>query len=263
MNYPKAVITLATGEEIHLELYPDKAPNTVNSFIWLANQGAFDNRKISRIVPGFVIQPSYTGFDKDPICDFIIEGEFRENGFQNDLKLEPYTVAMGGDGVSLASGSCFFFVMGDHLERLDGKYPGFAKVISGHEVLRRLESVAMHEVPTDLPNVSVNEPVSPEIMVSVRVQTFGDIYREPIKTEGVWAYERDALVMGGTYEHYKGKQYQLLHLAKHSETLEELVVYKQLYGDESIWVRPLGMFVEQIKHEGKLVKRFRHVSSIK
>lgn len=259
MTHPLAIISLATGEEIHLEIYPEKAPNTAASFIWLANQGAFDNRQISRIVPGFVIQPSYTGFGKDPVCDYMIEGEFRVNGFENDLTLEPYTVAMGGDGVSLASGSCFFIVMGEHYERLDGKYPGFAKVIKGFDVLKRLEHVPMVSVATDLPNVSVNEPEVPEIMTSVRVDTFGQSFDEPKKTSGVWAYERDNLVFGGVYEHFKGMRYQLLHLAKHSETQEEMVVYKQLYGDEGTWVRPLSMFVEQVWHEGKLVKRFRHV----
>lgn len=259
MKYPLAIVTLASGEEIHLEIYPDQAPNTARSFIWLANQGAYDNRSIDRIVPGFVIQPSYTGFDKDPVCDYMIQGEFRANGFNNTLKLEPYTVAMGGDDDSLASGSCFFVVMGEHYEKLDGKYPGFAKVIKGFEVLRRLEAVEMAPVETDLPGVSINQPIHPEIMLKVRVETFGQSYDEPVKTKGVWAYDRDQLVFGGIYEHFKGKRYQLLHLAKHSETLEELVVYKQLYGDECIWVRPLDMFVEQIKHEGKLVKRFKPV----
>lgn len=259
MKHPLAVITLATGEEIHLEIFPEKAPNTASSFIWLANQGAYDNRRINRIVPGFVIQPSYTGFDKDPLCDYMISGEFKANGYENDLTLAPYTVAMGGDGVSLASGSCFFIVMGEHLEKLDGKYPGFARVVKGIEVLKRLESVEMEAVETDLPGVSIHQPVHPETMLKVRVETFGQAFEAPLKTKGVWAYDRAQLVFGGEYEHFKGKRYQLLYLAKDSETLEEMVVYKQLYGNEAIWVRPLDMFVEQVWHEGKLVRRFKPV----
>ncbi len=57
----------------------------------------------------------------------------------------------------------------------------------------------------------------------------------------------------GIYEHYKGKKYRLLNIARHSETLEELVVYQQLYGTGDVWVRPLYMFVETVNG----VPRFR------
>ena len=50
----------------------------------------------------------------------------------------------------------------------------------------------------------------------------------------------------GKYEHYKGKQYQVLYIATHSETLEQMVIYKALYGDYEIWVRPLKMFFEVV-----------------
>ncbi len=62
----------------------------------------------------------------------------------------------------------------------------------------------------------------------------------------------------GKYLHYKGKSYQVLGLAKHSETLEELVVYKHL-DDSSIWVRPLKMFEEFVEVDGKVVPRFKLV----
>lgn len=62
----------------------------------------------------------------------------------------------------------------------------------------------------------------------------------------------------GIYKHYKGKKYKVLGVAKHSETLEDLVVYKALYENElsKLWVRPLDMFNEQVEIDGKLVKRF-------
>lgn len=61
----------------------------------------------------------------------------------------------------------------------------------------------------------------------------------------------------GLYKHYKGSEYRVLHLARHSETEEWLVVYKQCYGDESIWVRPLSMFTEQVTlNDGRRVPRF-------
>ncbi len=64
---------------------------------------------------------------------------------------------------------------------------------------------------------------------------------------------------GKIYEHYKGKRYQILSLAKHSETLEENVVYRALYGDRHVWVRPLKMFSEKVFVDGILRPRFREV----
>ena len=60
----------------------------------------------------------------------------------------------------------------------------------------------------------------------------------------------------GIYRHYKGSLYQVLHTAQHSETQEELVVYRCLYGEYGVWVRPLSMFSETVEVEGKQVPRF-------
>lgn len=64
------------------------------------------------------------------------------------------------------------------------------------------------------------------------------------------------LKTGSIYKHFKGNEYLVLHLAKHSETLEDLVVYQALYGERGIWVRPLNMFLEQVEVNGKLLNRF-------
>lgn len=64
------------------------------------------------------------------------------------------------------------------------------------------------------------------------------------------------LKIGKVYRHYKGKEYLVLHIAKHSETLEDMVVYQALYGEKEVWVRPLKMFLEKVKVEGKIVNRF-------
>lgn len=61
----------------------------------------------------------------------------------------------------------------------------------------------------------------------------------------------------GVYEHFKGKHYTVLYTAAHSETLETYVVYRQLYGDESVWVRPASMFLEEVEHNGKKTPRFK------
>jgi hypothetical protein len=67
----------------------------------------------------------------------------------------------------------------------------------------------------------------------------------------------------GTYRHYKGKLYQVIGVAHHSETLEALVVYKALYrtrfGKNSLWVRPKGMFFEAVVVDGKKIKRFQYL----
>ncbi len=64
----------------------------------------------------------------------------------------------------------------------------------------------------------------------------------------------------GRYRHYKGKDYIVLGVARHSETEEELVVYRTDYGDRSLWVRPLAMFQETVEIDGHLRPRFQYVS---
>lgn len=66
----------------------------------------------------------------------------------------------------------------------------------------------------------------------------------------------------GLYEHYKGKQYQVLGICRHSETLEDMVVYRQLYGDYGLWVRPKNMFEEEIMHDGQRRPRFQFVRAM-
>lgn len=64
------------------------------------------------------------------------------------------------------------------------------------------------------------------------------------------------MIQPGTYRHYKGNTYQVIGVAKHSETEEDVVVYRALYGEGGLWVRPLEMFREKVKIEGKSVPRF-------
>ncbi|HEU5077738.1 MAG TPA: DUF1653 domain-containing protein [Opitutaceae bacterium] len=66
-------------------------------------------------------------------------------------------------------------------------------------------------------------------------------------------------VRPGRYRHYKGKEYRVLHVARHSETEEELVIYQQLYGDLSWWARPKSMFTETVSVDGKSIPRFAFV----
>ena len=63
----------------------------------------------------------------------------------------------------------------------------------------------------------------------------------------------------GRWRHFKGMEYQVMGVAKHSETLEEMVVYRALYGEGGIWVRPANMWDETVEREGKSFKRFTYI----
>lgn len=63
----------------------------------------------------------------------------------------------------------------------------------------------------------------------------------------------------GRYRHFKGNEYEVLYLAHHSETMEEMVVYRALYGEMGIWVRPASMWLETVEREGKTYQRFTYI----
>lgn len=67
----------------------------------------------------------------------------------------------------------------------------------------------------------------------------------------------------GIYRHFKGNEYELLFVAKHSETLEEMVVYRALYGEGDVWVRPASMWNEKIERDGKTFRRFEYIGEKK
>ena len=67
------------------------------------------------------------------------------------------------------------------------------------------------------------------------------------------------MIEKGNYKHYKGNEYEVIDIVTHSETEEKMVLYKMLYGDHSLWVRPLKMFMDKVMFEGKIVDRFHKV----
>lgn len=69
------------------------------------------------------------------------------------------------------------------------------------------------------------------------------------------------MIRPGRYRHYKGKEYEVLGCAKHSETEEELVVYRALYGDYGLWVRPTAIFMEPVAVEGRTLPRFEFIGT--
>ena len=121
-----------------MELYPDKAPNTVNNFISLIKSGFYDNNTFHRLVTGFVLQggdPDGTGAGGP---GYSIKGEFSDNGFENDLKHEKGIISMARSADNDSAGSQFFIML-DKSEYLDGKYAAFGKVIDGFDIIEKIE----------------------------------------------------------------------------------------------------------------------------
>jgi peptidyl-prolyl cis-trans isomerase B (cyclophilin B) len=181
MKNPIATMTMKSGNKTLIELIPKEAANSVNCFIYLANKGLFNNREIKRIAPNFVLQPTYDSFDRDPECNVAVNGEFRENGFENNLKIEKGIVALGGDGKTMSGVSCFFITLSDEAgKKLDGKYTAIGRIIEGYEEIERILSVETKSIDSGISGVVINEPVVPEIIESITVETFGIEYGEPV-----------------------------------------------------------------------------------
>jgi hypothetical protein len=71
-----------------------------------------------------------------------------------------------------------------------------------------------------------------------------------------------AAIRPGRYRHYKGNEYEVIDIAYHSETEEAMVVYRKLYGDGSLWVRPVAMFIEDVPVDGQMLPRFEWIGEI-
>lgn len=81
------------------------------------------------------------------------------------------------------------------------------------------------------------------------------------KTAAMLAAETE-VPKAGIYQHYKGSRYEVIGVARHSETEETLVVYRTLYGDFSLWVRPLSMFTEKVEVDGRWQPRFAYIQPV-
>ena len=137
-------ITMKDGGKMQLELYPDVAPATVENFVKLVNDGFYDGLTFHRIIKGFMIQggdPEGTGMggSKD-----TIKGEFKQNGFQNDLKHTRGVISMARSQ-NPNSASSQFFIMHDDAPYLDGQYAAFGKMVSGFEELDKLAETPVQD----------------------------------------------------------------------------------------------------------------------
>lgn len=134
------LITMENGDEIKAELYPEAAPKTVENFLKLVDEKFYDGLIFHRVIKGFMIQggdPTGTGMggSKDTIV-----GEFRANGFQNDLAHTRGVLSMARTNIP-NSASSQFFIMHQDAPHLDGQYAAFGKVIEGMEAVDKIASV--------------------------------------------------------------------------------------------------------------------------
>lgn len=171
MKNPVATITMENGAVITAELYPDKAPETVANFIFLANEKHFyDGLIFHRVIPEFMIQggcPTGTGTGGP---GYQIKGEFAVNGFTaNDISHKKGVISMARSQSYDSAGSQFFICVAD-ATYLDKQYAAFGMVTSGME-----EAVRISEVKRN----SSDKPLTPETIASIRVETFGQTYTPP------------------------------------------------------------------------------------
>lgn len=170
-DYPIVTITMEDNSTITLELYPDKAPNTVNNFVSLVNKGFYDGLIFHRIIPDFMIQGGDPNGNGTGGPGYSIKGEFSENGFENDLKHERGVISMARSQLPDSAGSQFFIMVAD-APHLDGEYAPFGKVIEGMDVVDKI--VASKRDKND-------KPVEEIKMKQVTVDTKGIDYEEPKK----------------------------------------------------------------------------------
>ena len=202
------IVTMEIEEygTIKIELYPDMAPNTVAHFVKKINEGYYNGITFHRTIPEFMIQ----GGDKEGTgsgeLDYALPGEFIANGYTNNtLKHERGVISMArGDYSSYGSGltsysynsaGTQFFIVTENSTYLDGYYTAFGKVIEGMEIADQISNVEViyrsselgedEAIPTDeegnkLPS---DKPVTPPVISSMTVETYGVDYGEPTIVE--------------------------------------------------------------------------------
>lgn len=171
MANPIVTIEMENGGIIKAELYPEIAPNTVNNFISLINKGFYNGVIFHRVIPGFMIQGG------DPLGrgtggpGYSIRGEFKLNGFKNDLKHTAGVLSMARSMAPNSAGSQFF-IMHEDAPHLDGQYAAFGKVLEGMDVVDAIANTRRD---------FNDKPRTEQKMKTVTVETFGETYPEPEK----------------------------------------------------------------------------------
>ena len=165
---PIVTIEMENGKKIVAELYPHIAPNTVKNFVTLVNQGFYNGVGFHRVIEGFMIQGGCPNGNGMGGPGYSIKGEFRGNGFTNNLKHEAGVLSMARTMAPNSAGSQFF-IMHKNSPHLDGQYAAFGRVIEGMDVVNEIATTA-----TD----RADKPKTPQVMKNVTVETFGKDYSD-------------------------------------------------------------------------------------
>jgi len=171
MKNPIVTIEMESGNNIQIELYPEIAPNTVNNFISLVKKGFYNGVIFHRVIENFMIQggdPNGSGMGGP---GYGIKGEFKGNGFKNDLIHQRGVISMARSQSPNSAGSQFFIMHMDS-PHLDGQYAGFGKVIKGIEEVDRIATVNKD---------SRDKPKKTEVMKKVSIELFDYKDAEPEK----------------------------------------------------------------------------------
>ena len=167
---PTATIKMEDGGKIVVELYYDKAPNTVENFIFLANSGFYDGLIFHRVIKNFMIQ----GGDPKGVGTggpgYTIKGEFAYNGTANNLSHTRGTISMARSSGYDTAGSQFFICQADSTY-LDGQYAAFGRVTSGMDVVDKI---------ADAQKDANDKPIKDIVIKSITVDTHGIEFAEPV-----------------------------------------------------------------------------------
>lgn len=206
---PIATMEVEGFGTIKIELYPDKAPETVQNFIALANNGFYDGLTFHRVIEDFMIQGGDANGDgsgvgtlgdlygTDDETEYCINGEFLANDFsQNDLNLTEGVIAMARSDYTSYSSSLteesynsastqFFIMTSDDYTSLSGYYAGFGKVVEGIDVIKEIAAVEVTTDSEDEDDEDAEEstPVEDVIISSISVETYGIDYGYPETVE--------------------------------------------------------------------------------
>ena len=169
---PIVTFEMENGKTFKAELYPEKAPNTVNNFLSLVNKGYYNGLIFHRVIAGFMIQGGDPQGNGTGGPGYHIKGEFSSNGFkQNDIGHVRGVLSMARAQHPNSAGSQFF-VMHEDADYLDGQYAAFGKVTEGLDVVDEIACVK-----TDWSD----RPYEDQRMKKVTAETFGVEYPDPEK----------------------------------------------------------------------------------
>ena len=167
---PIVTIEMENGGVIKAELFPEKAPNTVNNFLSLVSKGFYDGLIFHRVIEDFMIQGGDPAGNGTGGPGYSIAGEFRMNGCKtNDIKHLRGVLSMARSMMPDSAGSQFF-IMHQNAAHLDGQYAAFGKVIEGMDTVDAIATAR-----TDMRD----KPIEPQVIRRMTAETFGIEYPEP------------------------------------------------------------------------------------